>query len=353
MIEGREQVEEGLSVAIALGDRALEWRALQRVGDFVLAWDDGAQALEYLDRLAELAESGPPGAGGLAEYNRGAAHWLLGDIAAAGVHLAKSLELFRRLGPAERVPSPPNLIELPWRGVPGVLGPRMVFEDTLQPFVELSATMAVAHVLVNQAAVARLRGELGEARRLVEEGVALVQERGEDQGVAQALVRRGYLDLAEDRIEAARTAFANALELRRAGNERRGIGIALAGLGVTEIAAGDHERAERALDEARDLFRRAGDRWGLASTLWRIADLKTVQGDYEGADRALEETLTVIAPTMRQRWFAHTTYNRAEVASARGDLERAEKWYAEARALYVATGEQAGLALVDARSSLR
>ena len=78
-----------------------------------------------------------------------------------------------------------------------------------------------------------------------------------------------------------------------------------------------------------------------------------MQGDYEGADRVLEETLTVIAPTRRQRWFAHTTYNRAEVAAARGDLERAETWYAEARALYVATGEQAGLALVDARLSPR
>jgi tetratricopeptide (TPR) repeat protein len=348
MLDGRDRVDEAHVVAIALGDRALQWRALQRVSDFILGWDDGAHALEYMDRLLELARiAGPPGAEPLAEYTRGAAYWLFGDAVTAGIHLTRSLELFRRLGPGERIPSPLNLTELPWRGVSGLVGPRMMFEETLQPFSELSTGMAVAHVLVNQGAVARLQGDLVEARRLIEEGVGVVEALGESQALAQALVRLGYLDLAEDEVDAGRAAFERALELRRRGNDRRGIGIALAGLGVTELAAGDNERAGRALDEARELFRRAGDRWGLASTLWRIADLRLAQGDLDAADRALEETLTVIAPTRRQRWVAHTLYNRAEVAVARGERELADGWYARARALYVETHDLAGLALVD------
>ena len=350
MLDGLARVEEALAVAVALGDARAEWRALQRLVDFAVAWDDGATALRHLDALLDLAPAGPPGAEALAVYVRGSAHWLLGEYQAALASLAKSLELFRRLDPADRVPSPLNIADLTWNGIGGLIGPRMVFEETLHPFLEVSSRLAVAHVLMNQAGLVRMRGDLAEARRLADESVALVDGHGEERALAQALVRRAYLDLAEGEPEEARRALERALELRRELNERRGIGIALKGLGLAELVAGDYARADRVLGEARELFRRAGDRWGLASTLWRIGDLRLVQGDYDGADRVLEEALAVLGATRRRRWLAHTLFIRAEVAAQRGEPERARAWYGEARELFEAASDRGGVELVDGRA---
>jgi predicted ATPase len=345
------RAEESLEIAVTLGDRLLEWRALQRLADVAVAWDDGQVALGWVERALRLAGGdGPPGAEGLGVYTLGAAHWLLGDADRAEESMALSFELFLRLDAGDRVQSPLNIAELRWPGRGWALGPRLVFEETLHPLLEISARAAAAHVLVNRAGIARMRGELARARELVDDAEGLVAS--EDRGLAAVLVRRAWLELADDDVEASRAALERALELRRSLGDRRGIGMALSGLGFVDTVAGELERAETELADARDLFRRAGDRWGLASTLWRTADLEILRGRIDAADAALEEAVAVLGTTRRPRWLAHTALNRAEVALARGDVELAAIRFAEARELYVASADHDGVAAVDAREAL-
>jgi predicted ATPase len=345
------RAEESLEIAVVLGDRRLEWRALQRLADVGVAWDDGRAALGWVERALGLAaEHGPPGAEGLGVYTLGAAHWLLGDADRAEECMAESLERFRQLDPAERLPSPLNIAELRWPGLGWSLGPRLVFEETLHPLLEISARAAAAHVLVNRAGIARMRGDLVRARELVDDAEGLVAS--EERGLAAVLVRRAWLELADGDLAASRAALERALELRRALGDRRGIGMALSGLGFVDTVAGELEQAEPELADARDLFRRAGDRWGLASTLWRTADLEILRGRYDDADAALEEAVGVLGTTRRPRWLAHTTFNRAEVALARGDLDLAAKRLAEARELYAVSADHDGIAAVEARETL-
>jgi len=350
--DGRARAEESLQVAVAIGDTRAEWRALQRLSDFAIVWDDGPAALRYLERALVIARSdGPPGAEPLGVYTRGVAHWLLGEPDRAEECLAESLELFRSLasGPV-LIPSPINIEDLQWAGIPGVLGPRIVFEDTLQPLVEISGPAAVGQVLINQSGIARARGELSRARVLIDEAEAMFDDSAEDRALAAAvLVRRTYLELAESAHAQARTAIDRALEIRRELNDRRGIGMALVGLGLVDLSAGDLDGAGRSLEAASGLFRRAGDRWGLASALWRTADLELVRGRFDEAEAALDDARAVLGETRRVRWLAHTAFNRAEVAVARGDLELARARFAEARELYTASGDRGGLAAVDER----
>jgi tetratricopeptide (TPR) repeat protein len=345
------RAEESLDIAVALRDRRLEWRALQRLADVGVAWDDGRAALGWVERALDLAPGdGPPGAEGLGVYTLGAAHWLLGDADRAEECMAESFERFRRLDRDERLQSPLNIAELRWPGRGWSLGPRLVFEETLHPLLEICARAAAAHVLVNHAGIARMRGDLARARQLVEDAEGLVAS--EQRGLAAVLARRAWLELADDDVAASRAALGRALELRRTLGDRRGIGMALSGLGFVDTVGGELERAEAELADARDLFRRAGDRWGLASTLWRTADLETLRGRFDEADAALEEAVVVLGTTRRPRWLAHTALNRAEVALARGDLELAAKQFAEARELYTVSADHDGIAAVDARESL-
>ena len=264
--------------------------------------------------------------------------------------MAESLERFRQLDAAERLPSPLNIAELRWPGLGWALGPRLVFEETLHPLLEISARAAVAHVLVNRAGIARMRGDLARARELVDEAEGLVAT--EARGLAAVLVRRAWLELADGDLEPSRAALERALELRRSLGDRRGIGMALSGLGFVDTVAGQVAQAEVELADARDLFRRAGDRWGLASTLWRTADLEILRGRFDDADAALEEAVAVLGTTRRPRWLAHTAFNRAEVALARGDLDLAARRFTDARELYALSADHDGMAAIDARETL-
>jgi predicted ATPase len=349
---GMALAEESRVVAAEIADRRSEWRALQFLGELGVASDSVEVAVPWIERALELAgREGFAAAEGIGVYSLGVAHWILGDLVGAEELVAQSIEIFRALaGSAERIPSPVNIAEITSEldGRPGL---RLVFEDTLQPFVEISCDAAVSYALVNQAGIARERGELGRARALLDESAVRFEAAGDEHGQAAVLVRRGYFELAEGALAEARENLERALELRRRLNDRRGVGLVLSGLGLIDTAAGDYRSAEQHLAEARDIFRRAGDRWGLASSLWRTADLAFVRGRLDDAENALQEALAVLGETQRERWIANTLSGLAEVALLRDDVDRASALLADARARFAARDDLSGVANVDERLS--
>jgi predicted ATPase len=276
------------------GDPEAEWRALQFLGECGIATDDAGAALPWLERALDLARRERfAAAEAIGVYSLGVAAWIAGDVARAEELVARSADLFRA-APCARIASPVNIAELR----------AGEFEETLQPFAEISSDAAVGYVLANQAGLVRARGDLARARELLDESAACLV--GDEAGTAAVLVRRAYLELADGSRPAARRALLHALALRFSQGDRRGVGLVLAGLGLIDTAAGDHRSADRHLTEARDIFRRAGDRWGLASTLWRTADLAVARGRHEEAEAVLREAHAVLGPTGRQTWIAHT-----------------------------------------------
>jgi predicted ATPase len=348
---GRQLAEESYSVASEIGDAHAEWRALQFLGEFGLARDRLDVAMSWLERGLERARQesfAPEEAVGV--YSLGVAHWILGDLVRAEELVGESAELFGALTDSpERIISPVNFAEIrrgPTGGRPGL---RMVFEDTLQPFLEVSCDVALGYVLANWAGLVIARGDLARAHTLLDESAARFEESDNERGRAAVLVRRAYLELAEGALVVARGHLEQAFELRRGQGDRRGLGLVLVGLGLIDTAAGDYESADEHLSKAREMFRRAGDRWALASTLWRTADLAFAQDCLEDAEAALQEARAVLGATGRERWIANTLAGLAEVASLRGDVERARAWLAEARDSYAAAGDALGVAEVEER----
>ena len=345
--------EESYALASEIGDAHAEWRALQFLGEFGVAGDAADVAMPWLQRALELAtREGFAAEEAICVYSLGVAHWILGDLARAEQFLARSIDLFGELaGSPERMMSPVNIAEIRTSQPGGRTGLRVVFEDTLQPFVEISCDAAVSYGLANQAGIVRARGDLVRARALLDQSAARFEDSGDDAGKAAVLVRRAYLELAEGAPPAARGALEEALELRRGQSDRRGLGLVLAGLGLIDTTAGDYRSAERHLAEARDIFRRAGDRWGLASTLWRTADLAFARGNLDEAEDALVEARAVLSATQRERWIAYTLAGLAEVALLRGEVGRASALLADARDRYAARGDALGVADVEGRLS--
>jgi tetratricopeptide (TPR) repeat protein len=329
-----------------------QWRALQFLGELGVASDAADVAVEWLERALALARTeGMAPAVAIGVHAIGVARWVFGDLEHAEELVAESVAQFRGLaGCTEKIPSPLNIAEIRTsqteEGRPGL---RLVFEDTLQPFVETTCDAAASYALANQAGIARGRGELERAHALLHEATARFEAAGDDGGLATVLVRRAYVSLAEGDLTAARAGLQAALELRTRRGDRRGRGLVLAGLGLIETTAGAFAEAERLLAEAYELFRRAGDRWGIASTLWRRADLAFARGRLDDAEAALHEARAVLGATQRERWIATTLAALAEVALARGEAERAAVLLAEARTRYASRDDALGVASVDER----
>ncbi len=351
LARGVPRAEESRALASEIGDRRGEWRALQFLGEFGVASDDVEVAVPWLERALGLARrEGFAAAEAIGVYSLGVADWIRGDLARADELMARSIELFDALaGSPERITSPVNIAEIRTGRPQGRPGLRVVFEDSLQPFLEISCDAAVSYVLANQAGIARDGGDLVRARALLDESAARFEDAGDELGRAAVLVRRAYLEFAQEALPEARAALEQALELRRGQRDRRGSGLVLAGLGLIDTAAGDYRSAERHLAEARDIFRRAGDRWGLASTLWRTADLAIERGRLDDAEVALLEARATLGATRRERWIANTLAGLAEVAALRGDAERASALLAQARDHYAARDDAVGVADVEAR----
>lgn len=351
LTHGMPLAEESHAVAVQTGDERAQWRALQFIGEFGVAKDEADVAVPWLERALALARAeGFAAAEALGVHSLGVAAWMLGDLAGADRLLTESIEGFRALaGCPDTIPSPLSIAEVRI-GLPNARpGLELVFEDSLQPLVEISCDAAVGYALANQAGVARALGDFARAHALLDESAERF-EAGDDQaGLAIVLVRRAYLWLVEGDLVAARGQLEAALELRSRLRDRRGRALVLAGLGLIETSAGDYEAAEQSLAEAREVFRRAGDRWGLASTLWRTADLALARGSVDDAEAALHEAYAVLGETQRERWIANTLSGLAEVAFLRGDIDQAATLLTEARRRYALRGDVLGIATVDER----
>jgi predicted ATPase len=342
-------VEESLAVATEIGDTHAQWRALQFLAELRLASGDAEAALSWLTPALELARrEGFAAAEATGTYSLGVGHWIYGELARSEELVARSAELFAALSEStERIPSPVSFAETSQPG--GGRSLRVVFEDTFQPFAEISCADAVAWVLLNQSGIVRARGDLPRARVLLDDSAARFADSGDEWGKAAVLVRRAYLDLAEGALPAAHMALEEAAAIRRRQHDRRGLGLALTGLGLIDTIAGDYRSAEDYLGEARAIFRRAGDRWGLANVLWRTADLAFARGDLSEAESALQEARGVLGPTQRDSWIAATLAGLAEVAVLRGDLDHAFALLTNARERYAGRHDALGVAEVEQR----
>lgn len=347
---GLDQADAALGLARELGKPELEWRAIHFCGGIEIAREDGRAATGHFDAaLAVARENRLAAPEAVSVYSLGVAAWVAGELAVAEERFAQSAALFAGLGsPDETVPALINVSQIAVQR-PGAPGLRLVFEDTLLPFAELSSAVAAGYVPLNWANVARAADDADRARELLAEALDRFDRAGSERGRADVWARLANLELAEGHAAEAAVLFERVRALRARRGDRRGAALALVGLGGAVAAVGDYARAEALLTEAADTFRRAGDRWGLASTLWRTAEFEQARGRLEQADALLEQALAVVEETPNRRWQAVTWAHSAEVALLRGEDERARDLLERALDAFASRDDEQGVEYVRTR----
>src|SRR5262249_29139602 len=172
----------------------------------------------YRESLAIATETGFEAGRAAAMQGLGVIRWHRGDRQDAESLLEAALALFRSAANADLAPPPLEIGEFLVRH-PETGGFRLVFEETIQIFLELPSDTFAGVVLANLGMIARTEGEYARARAYVEEALVVFETVGDERFIGQTLARLAGIAMGEGDIQRARELLERSLEVRRASRD--------------------------------------------------------------------------------------------------------------------------------------
>lgn len=194
-----------------------------------------------------------------------------------------------------------------------------------------------------------VRGRMADGDALFGEAVAalgrLVAD-GEDDPVAvralaTSLVRQGGFRNGLGHYAQARELLEAGIALLRQVGDQRELGLALNFLAAARHLAGGEEEA--LLVESRDVLASVGDRWALGYTLSDLGMLALDRGDLDAAREACAQSRAIFAALGDRRGLAFACQHLGEIALAARDLDGARRLHAESLRLRRLADDQWGV----------
>jgi DNA-binding CsgD family transcriptional regulator len=182
------------------------------------------------------------------------------------------------------------------------------------------------------------QGDYRRSAALLEEGMTVFKELGDELGAANSLVDLGQMALRGGDRERVAALRQEAEALRPALEDRQALGFLLIFLGGAATDEGDRDRALGLLEEGLALHWEIGDELGIALCLTGLGVIALERGEAERAAALYEEDLNVLR---RLRDKTVTTYGlrgTACVAALRGQPARAARLWGTVEALQEAIG---------------
>jgi predicted ATPase/tetratricopeptide (TPR) repeat protein/transcriptional regulator with XRE-family HTH domain len=163
-------------------------------------------------------------------------------------------------------------------------------------------------VLNRMGVAAHLAGELGRARGILEEALALARQVKSERNLSWALGDLGELLASLGEYADARTLLEEGLAISRAIDDRQGLPWRLLQLGNLLRVQNEHGRARELLDEALARFRNPACDHGVVLALATLANLERSEGRYEQAHCLLQASVDPGLEVQDQRTLSHRVW---------------------------------------------
>jgi predicted ATPase/class 3 adenylate cyclase len=203
--------------------------------------------------------------------------------------------------------------------------------DALLPLVSGEAALQ-AQALYQAGHVHADLGDVAEARRLLEAGLARFEALGDRVGVAHVLTVLGQVVLVEGDADQARALSERSLALCRDLGDQPGLMLGLLHLGKLAIWQGDYARGRALLEERLALVRAVhGPGWHVARDLELLGTIARLEGDYPRARRLIEESRRLFETSLgAEHWIVGDVTPLGDLARSEGDDARAGELYRSA-----------------------
>ena len=206
--------------------------------------------------------------------------------------------------------------------------------------LEVGSTLLAAGARHGQGVEAHMRGQDAEARRLMQEGLDLLDRPGDPDAAIWATTIGLAID--RDGRGRARMYFEDTLLLYREIGREAARGYILCDYALVARAQGDHEAAREALDRALALHRERDDLLGTAVTLNALGNLARSREQFELGREWLEEALAIRREMGDRRGTGMTLGCLGLLTARAGDREEGRGHIASALALFADTDDGPG-----------
>lgn len=222
------------------------------------------------------------------------------------------------------------------RGLLG-LGLRLTVEALARPGAR-ERDLARWEALFGAGQLGGWMGRYAEARRYLEECLAIARELGDKERVASALQPLGLASLGQGHLSAARGYFEEALALARELGDRRELAAALNALAQLHRVEGELDQAEPLYRDVLALARELGDRESIAIALLNLAMVSIARGSGERVGAALREVLAIVEEIGSEPLAQSALEVGAGLAAFRGQWARAARLFGAVEAHAARTG---------------
>lgn len=183
--------------------------------------------------------------------------------------------------------------------------------------------------LIGASSLAWQLGRLSAAEAMCLDAAVILEEAGDEEGLATVHGTLGTLLSGGERLEEARAHLEQALTLRRRMGGALAIPVLLTNLGVVAGRQGLGDEAERYYREALTLFRQAGDLANAAGALGNLAVCARERNDLAAARRHADEAISLLRGTGDRFALARALGTLADTCRAEGRLAEARAHYLE------------------------
>jgi tetratricopeptide (TPR) repeat protein len=196
-------------------------------------------------------------------------------------------------------------------------------------------------VLVGASAFALYQNDHVRSKSLIQAGLNLRPELGDNQGIANSLIELGTLYSDQGDYEQAFVCFEECLKIRQSIGDWQGVASVLNNMGnMTQ----DLIRSSEFYLESLRLRRMLEDQQGIAASLNNLGLNAYYQDDYAQSATLLSQSLEIFQNLNDQLGIANALSNLGQVALVQGDIERATGYLTRSLALFCTLNNRQGIA---------
>jgi serine/threonine protein kinase/tetratricopeptide (TPR) repeat protein len=198
---------------------------------------------------------------------------------------------------------------------------------------ESGALHAMAEVPINQ-------GDLGQAKTLYEQALALARQTGDKKATARELGNIGLIYMQQGDLAMGRRMYADALDLSREIGDKHGMEVSTANIGDIFYEEGQLGAALAEFKDALVLAREEGHRSAEATDIANMGDVLADQGDLQGAMQMYQQAVSIQREIDDKSYYAAALVSIGKLRRQEGDSNGARKMYEEALTLREQLGEK-------------
>ncbi|MDQ3547348.1 MAG: tetratricopeptide repeat protein, partial [Chloroflexota bacterium] len=188
------------------------------------------------------------------------------------------------------------------------------------------------------------RGHVSEGRRLLEQIVALADDREPSHTFASVLFGLGRMRYVQGDFVAARAAFERLVDVGQQLNSDSWLAGALTQRAHLATREGDYHEARRLSEDGLALRRRSGDQWGTAISLLVLGQNAHYLGEDARASQLTEECIAIFSQLGDRNGMSDGYTKLGEFALRRGKIARARGHIEEALAIQQELGNDIAVA---------